>query len=64
MMIGMEYLTQAIGVLITLTQDASKKVLVVQLVHTSSSSSLLLLLLGLGTKQDSDGEMRIYYDDK
>jgi hypothetical protein len=45
----MEYLTQVTGVHITLTQDASKKeILIVQQLHSKSN---LLLLLRV-TKQD------------
>jgi len=50
----MEYLTQVIGVLITLTQDALKKVVVVQ--QQQISRRLFLPLIGLGTKQDRNRE--------
>jgi hypothetical protein len=46
MEIVMEYLTQVIIVLITLTQDALKKI---QQPHSSN-----LLLIGLGTIQDRE----------
>jgi hypothetical protein len=50
----MEYLTQVITVLITLTQDALKKErLVVQQPHSKSNLLLLLLIIiGLGIRQD------------
>ena len=51
---AMEYLTQVISVLITLTQDAIKK----EILTTTYSSSSLLLLMGLGTRQDSYGDYR------
>ena len=47
----MEYLTQGITVLITLTPGALKKV-IVQLVH---NRSLLLLIIGLGIRQGNRG---------
>lgn len=42
---AMEYLTQVITVLITLIEDASKKI-------QQHNSNLLLLLIELGTRQD------------
>jgi hypothetical protein len=50
----MEYLTQAITVLITQTPDALKKeILIVQ--QQPHSKSNLLLPIGLGTKQGNRG---------
>src|SRR5687767_12632969 len=50
----MEYLTQLIGVLITLIQDASTKERLVQQQQPHSKSNLLLI--GLGTKRDKEIE--------
>ena len=49
-LMAMEYLTQVISVLITQTQDALKKEILVQQQQSNSN----LLLIGLGTKQDSE----------
>jgi hypothetical protein len=63
MEIEMGYLTQVITVLITQTQDALKKEILVQLVRMSRSRSsrhlLLLLIIGLGIRQDRDGDREI-----
>ena len=57
MEIEMEYLTQVISVLITLTQGASKREKLVQ--QQPHSNSSLLLLIELGTKQDSEDSIEM-----